>query len=179
MPNGIDVLKFHLKVDRDALKLRFCGSRDTKMILFLGRLVYQKGVNVLIGSMPHVLDECPDTKLVIVGEGPMRMQLERDTFLLGVAEHVVFTGYLDDHTARCLLRAADVLVMPSVYEPFGIVALEAMAARVPVVASDVGGISELIDYGAGLKVPPDNSHALADAIITVLAGDDVSDIFGQ
>ncbi len=172
VPNGVEVPKFSFEVDRCALKLQFCGSRDTKMILFLGRLVYQKGVNVLIGAMPRVLAECPDTKLVIVGEGPMRLQLEQDAFLLGVAEHVVFTGYLDDYTVRCLLKAADVLVMPSIYEPFGIVALEAMAARVPVVASDVGGISELINDGEGLKVPPDNSYALADAIVAVLTGED-------
>ncbi len=176
VPNGVEVSKFSLKIDRGALKSRFCGSRDTKMILFLGRLVYQKGVNVLIGAMPRILAECPDTKLVIVGEGPMRMQLEREAFLLGVAEHVVFTGYLDDYTVRCLLKAADVLVMPSMYEPFGIVVLEAMAARVPVVASDVGGISELINDGEGLKVPPDNSYALADAIVAVLTGEDVLDM---
>ena len=154
------------------MKERFCGSRSAKMILFLGRLVYQKGVNVLIGALSRVLDACPDAKLVIVGEGPMRRQLERDVSFMGIEKDVVFTGYLDDWTVRCLLKAADVLVVPSIYEPFGIVALEAMAAMAPVVASDVGGISEIIDNDEGVKVPPDNSEALANGIIKVLHTDE-------
>jgi len=172
VPNGVDIAKFNFMVDESAMKERFCGSRSAKMILFLGRLVYQKGVNVLIGALSRVLAACPDAKLVIVGEGPMRRQLERDVSFLGIKKDVVFTGYLDDWTVRCLLKAADVLVVPSIYEPFGIVALEAMAAMTPVVASDVGGISEIINNDEGVKVPPDNSEALANAIIKVLHTDD-------
>ncbi len=168
VPNGVDTTKFDFRVDEGDIKERFCGTRNAKMVLFLGRLVYQKGVNVLIGALPRILAECPDARLIIVGEGPMRRQLERDASFLGVAGDVVFTGYLDDHTVRCLLKAADVLVVPSLYEPFGIVALEAMAAKTPVVASDVGGISEIIGPDEGIKVPPDNSEALATAVIKVL-----------
>lgn len=172
VPNGVDVSKFDFSVDRVAIKEKFCGSRRSKMILFIGRLVYQKGVNVLIGAMPRIVAFCSrvdcDVKLVIIGEGPMRTQLERDAAYLGVSNHVVFTGYLDDYTARSLLKAADVVVIPSLYEPFGIVALEAMAAKTPVVASDVGGLSELISMDEGVKVPPDNSDSLAEAIIKIL-----------
>ncbi|RZN41352.1 MAG: glycosyltransferase family 1 protein [Methanophagales archaeon ANME-1-THS] len=176
VPNGVDVAKFDFFVDKAAIKERFCGSKDAKMILFIGRLVYQKGVNVLIGALPRILASRTglkaELKLVIVGEGSMRPQLERDAAYLGVSNHVVFTGYLDDYTVRSLLKAADVVVLPSLYEPFGIVALEAMAARTPVVVSDVGGLSELIAHGEGIKVPPDNSDSLADALITILSDED-------
>ena len=102
----------------------------------------------------------------------MREQLEKDAAYLGVTEHVVFTGYLDDYEVRNLLKAADVVVVPSLYEPFGIVALEAMAAKTPVVASDVDGLSELIRDGEGVKVPPNNSEILAASIIKILSDED-------
>lgn len=173
IPNGVDVSKFGFFVDREAIKEKFCGLKSTKMILFLGRLVYQKGVNVLIGAMPIILSSYSrverDVRLVIVGEGPMRKQLEKDADYLGVSKHVVFTGFLDDYTVRRLLKAADMTVVPSLYEPFGIVALEAMAAKTPVVASDVGGLSELISDGRGVKVSPNNSESLVEGIAKVLS----------
>lgn len=176
IPNGVDASKFDFPIDRAAIKEKICGSKSSKMILFLGRLVYQKGVNVLIGAMPGIVTSCSsvkcDVKLVIVGEGSMREQLKKDAAYLGVSSHVVFTGYLNDYTVRSLLKAADVVVVPSLYEPFGIVVLEAMAAKIPVVASDVGGLSELISAGEGVKVPPNNSESLAEGIIKILFVED-------
>lgn len=173
IPNGVDASKFDFEVDIDTIKGKFCGQRSSKMILFLGRLVYQKGVNVLIGALPIILSRYSkgekDVKLVIVGEGPMRKQLERDAAYLGVSKHVVFTGYLDDYVVRSLLKAADVVVVPSLYEPFGIVAIEAMAAKTPVVVSDIDGLSELICDGEGIKVPPNNSERLAEGVMSVLS----------
>jgi len=173
IPNGIDVSKFDFEVDGEATKEKFCGQSSVKMILFLGRLVYQKGVNVLIGALPIILSRYSkgkkDVKLVIVGEGPMRKQLEKDAASLGVSKNVVFTGYLDDYMVRSLLKAADVVVVPSLYEPFGIVAIEAMAAKTPVVVSDIDGLSELISDGEGIKVPPNNSERLAARIVKILS----------
>jgi len=89
IPNGIDTSKFDFEVDRDAVKEKYGVQRSSKLILFLGRLVYQKGVNVLIGALPIILSRYSkgekDVKLVIVGEGPMRKQLERDAVYLGVS----------------------------------------------------------------------------------------------
>ncbi len=176
IPNGVDVSKFDCFVDEDAIKEKFCGLKSSKMILFLGRLVYQKGVSVLIGALPIILSSYSrvkrDVRLVIVGEGPMRKQLEKDAAHLGVSKHVVFTGFLDDYMVRSLLKAADMVVVPSLYEPFGIVALEAMAAKTPVVVSDVGGLSELISDGEGVKVSPNNSESLAEAILKILSEED-------
>ncbi len=176
IPNGIDTSKFDSLVDRDAIKEKFCSQRSSKLILFLGRLVYQKGVNVLIGALPIILARYSkkEVKLVIVGEGPMRKQLEMDAAYLGVSKHIVFTGFLDDHEVRSLLKSADVVVVPSLYEPFGIVALEAMAAKTPVVVSDIDGLSELISKGEGIKVPPNSSERLAASIIKVLSDTEAS-----
>jgi glycosyltransferase involved in cell wall biosynthesis len=172
-PNGVDVSKFDFCADSAAFKERFCGSKDATMIVYIGRLVRQKGVSVLIGALRMLLNTSPElrerVKLVIVGEGPMREHLERDAAYLGVSNHVVFTGYLDDYTVKCLLKAADVVTVPSLYEPFGIVALEAMAAKKPVVVSDVGRLSELICAGEGIKVPSDNSERLANGILQILS----------
>jgi glycosyltransferase involved in cell wall biosynthesis len=176
IPNGIDVSKFDFSVDSESIREKFCGLKNIKVILFLGRLVYQKGVNVLIGAMPMILSRYStgkrDVKLVIVGEGPMRTQLEKDAAYLGVLKNVVFTGYLDDDTVRSLLKAADVVVVPSLYEPFGIVALEALAAKTPLVVSDVGGLAELINDDEGVKVPPDDSESLAKSIVKILSAVD-------
>jgi glycogen(starch) synthase len=172
-PNGVDVSKFDFCADSAAFKERFCGSKDATMIVYIGRLVRQKGVSVLIGALRMLLNTSPElrerVKLVIVGEGPMREHLERDAAYLGVSNHVVFTGYLDDYTVKCLLKAADVVTVPALYEPFGIVALEAMAAKKPVVVSDVGRLSELICAGEGIKVPSDNSERLANGILQILS----------
>lgn len=178
IPNGIDASKFDFVVDREAIKEKICGQGSSKLILFLGRLVYHKGVNVLIGALPIILSRYSnskgkkDMKLVIVGEGPMRKQLERDAAYLGVSKQVIFTGYLDDYEVRIVLKAADVVVVPSLYEPFGIVALEAMAAKTPVVVSDIGGLSELISDGEGIKIPPNNSESLAESIVKILSEED-------
>lgn len=169
IPNGMEVKKFDFAVN-DATRRIFSDS--SKLILFVGRLVHQKGVNVLIGAMPKVLKKVPDVTLLIVGDGPMRQQLEKDAAFLGVSENVKFAGYLDDLTVRALYKLADVVVVPSLYEPFGIVALEAMAAKTPVIVSAVGGLSEIVGGEEGVKVPPDNSEALADAIVSVLTDAD-------
>ena len=173
IPNGVDTSKFNFEINRGAIKEKYGVKRSSKLILFLGRLVYQKGVNVLIGALPIILSRYSkgkkDVKLVIVGEGPMRKQLEKDAASLGVSKNVVFTGYLDDYMVRSLLKAADVVVVPSLYEPFGIVAIEAMAAKTPVVVSDIDGLSELISDGEGIKVPPNNSERLAARIVKILS----------
>jgi len=132
-------------------------------------LVPEKGVNVLLGAIPAVLEKKPNTKFVIAGEGWHRKELERIAQELGLNNKVLFTGYLPEEDFLAYLNVADILVVPSTYEPFGIVALEGMATKTPVVVSDVGGLSEIIDHHwTGYKVPPDNSHAIAEALIKLL-----------
>lgn len=143
---------------------------DAPLLFFVGRLVREKGVEVLIKAMPRILARNPAVKAVISGKGPMLPHLKEQAQALGVAESVVFTGFITDRERNRLFASCDVAVFPSLYEPFGIVALEAMAAGVPVVVSDVGGMAEVIAHGKdGLKCPPGNHEALADAVLRLLS----------
>lgn len=165
VPNGVDLSKMV------PLHAEGFGKSDSssKKVFFVGRLVREKGVQVLIEAVPAVLTEFPNLKVVVAGKGPMLDQLRDLSRSLGVERAVDFVGFVDDNTRNRLLYESDVAVFPSLYEPFGIVALEAMACRVPVLVSETGGLAEIIEHGVdGLKVPPGNPWALASQIIDLL-----------
>jgi len=144
---------------------------EEKIILFVGRLVYEKGIHVLVNAIPKVLEKA-NAKLVIVGNGYMKDQLSSLVGRIGLNNKVMFTGFVDDDTLRKLQICADVSVVPSLFEPFGIVALEAMAARSPVVVSDTGGLSEIVEHEvSGVKAYVDNPDSLAWGIMKVLTDD--------
>ena len=106
---------------------------------------------------------------MIAGRGPAWDALHRQARKMGIEQHLYFTGYIDDATRNKLYQAAAAAVFPSLYEPFGIVALEAMAASVPVVVSATGGLADIVDHGVtGLKCYPDNALSLAEQLITIL-----------
>jgi 1,4-alpha-glucan branching enzyme len=131
-------------------------------VFFVGRCVREKGIQVLLEAMHDVLAECPDAKLTISGKGPMLDELRSASSSLRLGNKVLFTGYVDDYTRNALMKSAALAVFPSLYEPFGIVALEAMAAGVPVVVSDTGGLAEIVDHGVdGLKALPGDRNSLS------------------
>jgi glycosyltransferase involved in cell wall biosynthesis len=133
--------------------------------------VHEKGVHVLVNAVSRVLEKV-NAKFIIVGNGYMKEQLSNIVKNMGFAHKVMFTGFVDDETLRRLQKCADVSVVPSLFEPFGIVALEAMAAKSPVVVSDTGGLSEIVEHDVtGVKVYPDNPNSLAWGITKVLADD--------
>lgn len=140
-----------------------------RVILFVGRLVYEKGVQVLLEAMPLVLARVPEAKLVAAGTGPMRDELERKAAELGCGGRVSFLGFVDEGTKSRLYREAEICVFPSLYEPFGIVALEAMASRRPLVVSDVGGLADLVEHGRdGYKALVGHAESLAWHITELL-----------
>jgi glycosyltransferase involved in cell wall biosynthesis len=152
---------------------RFAGdvnggpAANENILGFVGRLVDQKGCDVLIEAMPKVLAHHPHTRLRVVGDGPDRARLEALSRRLDVARAVDFVGYRP--TSAALLADVDIVVVPSRYEPFGIVAVEAMASGRPVVASAVGGLAEIVDGGkTGLLVPPGDPDRLAGALTQLL-----------
>lgn len=169
VPNGVDegVYAKLANEDLSGFRLRFALPEE-KIVLFVGRLVYEKGVHVLVNAVSRVLAKV-NAKFVIVGNGYMKEQLSGLINGLGLGHKVLFTGFVDDNTLRRLQRCADVSVVPSLFEPFGIVALEAMAAGSPVVVSDTGGLSEIVEHDVdGVKVYPDNPESLAWGITKVL-----------
>jgi glycogen(starch) synthase len=166
VPNGIDPRPFRAPLDPAALRARFARP-DEKLVLYVGRLVHEKGVNLLVEATPYVLRRGP-AKIVMVGEGYLKESLIARARQLGVSDSVYVTGFLESDTLRGLFRVADVSVVPSLYEPFGIVALEAMAAGTPIVTLGTGGLSEILQNGeTGHFVQP-NPASLADGISTVL-----------
>lgn len=152
------------------LQRQHYAKDDEFIVFFVGRLVKEKGVEVLLEALPYVLESIPNTKAIISGKGPMLEELARQAKNRGIADKVMFTGFISDIQRNRLFASADVAVFPSFYEPFGIVALEAMAAGIPVIVSDVGGMGEVVEHGKdGLKIPAGNAKELAEAVKTLLS----------
>jgi glycosyltransferase involved in cell wall biosynthesis len=133
--------------------------------IFAGRLTRQKGLHVLLAAWPSVLRALPSARLLIAGDGPERARLER-----AAPAGVAFVGHLPQADLGPLLDSAWVLVVPSVgFEPFGMIAAEAMMRGVAVVASRVGGLAEVVDPGVtGSLVPPNDEGALGAALVAML-----------
>jgi len=172
IPNGVNTEDYAKRPLR-AFRRQF-ADHDEKLVLFVGRLVYEKGVSTLIDSVRGVLQRT-NAKFIIVGDGYLKDRLMDQAQHLGVSHKVYFTGFLDNETVRLLYSVADVFVVPSLYEPFGIVCLEAMAAGTPVVASGVGGLLEIIEHDkTGVVVYPNNPESLTWGILRVLLDDNYS-----
>lgn len=168
IPNGINLNNF-TGVERDYDFRRQYAMDNEKIILYIGRLVYEKGIQNLIGAMPKILNNYHDSKLVICGKGGMIDELRQEVYNLGIDNKVYFAGYCDSKKVQKMYKCADVAVFPSTYEPFGIVALEAMLAGVPTVVSDVGGLNEIVEHGVtGMKSYAGNSNSIADSVLTLL-----------
>jgi len=140
------------------------------IVFFVGRLVREKGVDTLLDAFPAVLERRPATRLVIAGTGPHEGHLRGRVSSMGLDGRVHFAGYLDDRTRNLLYHWASMAVVPSYYEPFGLTALEAMAAGAPLVVSDTGGLGETVVHNeTGVKVPPANPGELAGALLRLLS----------
>lgn len=168
IPNGINLSNF-TGIERDYDFRRQYAMDNEKIILYVGRLVYEKGIQNLIAAMPKVLSNYNDAKLIIAGRGGMIDELKAEAASLGLNNKIYFTGYLDSKQVQKMYKCADVAVFPSTYEPFGIVALEAMLAGVPTVVSDVGGLNEIVNHGVdGMKSYAGNPNSIADSITALL-----------
>ncbi len=171
--NGIDVSRYEqARVDAEAQRQTRSPERrnilasrsDQPVVLTVARLEQQKGLPYLIDAVPLV----PGVSFAIAGDGPDREALEKQAVANGVGDRVIFLGRRDDVPA--LLAAADLFVLPSLYEGLPLSIMEAMAAGTPVIASDIGGNNELVVSGTnGLLVPPRNPAALADAVTMLVA----------
>lgn len=143
---------------------------DRPALLYVGRLEYEKGVQDALAGLPAVLDRFPGARLTIAGEGTQREWLGQIAAEHGVAESVEFLGHLDHQELLTALHGADAVILPSRYEPFGIVALEAAAAGAPVVASSAGGLGEaVIDGETGFSFDPGDPAGLAAAVCRSLS----------
>ncbi len=168
IPNGVNLNLFN-DVQKDYDFRRKFAMDNEKIILFIGRLVYEKGIQTLISAMPKILANYHDSKLIIAGKGGMLDELKAQVNSLGLGNKVYFTGHLASKDVQKMYKCADISVFPSTYEPFGIVALEAMLSGTPVVVSDIGGLNEIVDHGInGMKSYAGNPNSLADSILSLL-----------
>ena len=162
--NGVDALGWHARPRAvAAARSRYAGP-DGPLVTYAGRLVFEKGVQHLLAAVPALRDQHPGLRVVIAGDGPYRSDLEALA-----SPGVTFAGFLTGHRLTALMAASDCYVVPSIYEPFGMVALEAAAAGTPVAVADTGGLAEIVENGVtGVKFVPGDPAALAATVGSVL-----------
>jgi glycosyltransferase involved in cell wall biosynthesis len=176
--NGVDLQRYNHQQPCCTLHDEYGIPEDAPIVGVVARLEAEKGHRTLVDAWPEVLAAVPNAWLLIVGEGSERDSLEAEAASLGVSERVVFTGRREDVPA--VTAALDVSVLPSYREAQGLSVLEAMALSRPVVASNVGGIPEMIEDGVtGLLVPPNDCDALAAALIKLLTNHPYADMIAR
>jgi len=170
IPNGIDPgdLRPHDEAGLRRLRREFAAP-DEKLVLLIGRLVYEKGFQLALEAMPSLIAAIPGTRFLVAGSGTHEPELRRQATELGLDEHGTFLGWIGDDVLHSLYRIADVCVVPSIYEPFGLVALEAMASDCPCIVADTGGLREVVPHNeAGLRFRASDHEALGEMVERVL-----------
>ena len=170
--NGIDLTAMEPPADRGGARSGL-AEPDELLVLLVGRLVYEKGFHLALDAIAPLVHErgpAGAVRFAVVGTGTAEHELRRQARRLGLDRAGTFLGWVGDERLRELYAAADVCVVPSIYEPFGIVALEAMAAGCPCVVADTGGLREIVGSAerVGLRVPPDDAPALRRALARLL-----------
>ena len=175
--NGIDISWWQSQTlrftdeDRKTIKKNiFLADTDTLIIISIAELHERKGLKYLIEAIPDIIKKYPETKLVIIGEGKDRKNLEHLIGRLGIENHVLLAGKQKEIPK--VLKSSDIFVLPSLREAFGLVILEAMITGLPVIASKVGGIPEIINNKNGLLVESENPEKLANTLLDLIAHPD-------
>jgi glycosyltransferase involved in cell wall biosynthesis len=164
VPNGIDLSQF-LNISRNIVRERLLIKDDEKIILFVGTLHPVKGLRYLVCAMETIHENYPDVRLFLVGDGPERNELEHLVNSLNLMSCIKFVGRINNYNIPEYMVASDIFVLPSLSEGLPVVILEAMAGGLPIIASKVGGIPEIvIDGENGLLCEPKKSEQLAEYI---------------
>jgi glycogen synthase len=175
IPNGIDPEDLVAVDDLNALRARFAAP-DERLVLLIGRLVYEKGFQVALDALPGVIERVGDVRFLVAGSGTHEAELKKQAKQLGLMEHGTFLGWIGDDVLHSLYRIADLCVVPSLYEPFGIVALEAMASGCPCIVADTGGLREVVpNFEVGLRFRGGSARHLAFMMEKVLTDDELRD----
>jgi len=168
VPNGIDLDRWSVSSEA-VLGARRTYAAGGPLIVYTGRLEYEKGVHTLLRAMPRLRRRFPGIRLVVAGQGTHADELRALSTQLRLGSSVRYVGWLAEEELIALAAAADCAIVPSLYEPFGMVALEAAACGTPLAVGDTGGLREFVEHGiTGLLFPPDDIPALADAVTSLL-----------
>ena len=178
--NGIEIDHYSPNEQKKyRINIRKNFNLDDNVILIgaVGRLVWQKGFEYLIESVPSIIQSIPNSKILIVGNGPLKVKLNDLSERLKVKENIIFTGFRND--IKEILDAIDILVIPSLLEGSPMIILEGMAMAKPIIATKIDGITEQIENNeTGRLVPPRNSAALAEAIIEIIDNKELAEKIG-
>jgi len=168
VPNGIDLDRWAVS-RREVAAARTTYAGGGPLVVFSSRLEWEKGLHTLLDAMPRLRRRHPGLRLVVAGQGTMGESLRARAAERRLGRAVTFTGFLGSADLAALVAAADCAVVPSLYEPFGMVATEAAALGTPVVVADTGGLREQVEDGVtGVRFPPGDVARLADAVSSVL-----------
>lgn len=186
IPYGADAKAFHVEqVQADRVRAQLNLGREDVMILAVGRMVYKKGFSFLVDAMPKILQRTPHARLVLVGYGDLRDELEQRARALGLNGHVTFAGQVKRQDIPAYFAASDIVSVPSVRDEAGNVdglpnvVLEGMAAGKPIVASNIAGFPDVIGHGeSGLLVPEKDSDAIANAVVQLASDADLRERLG-
>jgi glycogen synthase len=173
IPNGIDPADLEpVEDDLVALRTRYAAPED-RLVLLVGRLVYEKGFHLALDALAPIVREQGNVRFAVAGTGTAEAELKRQARRLGLSRYGSFLGWVGDDMLHSLYRVADLCIVPSIYEPFGLVALEAMASGCLCVVADTGGLREVVpgDGTVGLRFPSRDSNALQAILEQVLIDD--------
>ena len=169
IPNGIDPSELVPVDDLDALRARF-AKPDERLVLLVGRLVYEKGFQLALEALPGLIERLGNVRFIVAGSGTAEQELREQATELGLDEYGSFLGWIGDDVLHSLYRIADLTVVPSIYEPFGLVALEAMASGCPCLVADTGGLREVVpNEDVGLRFrsrDPNSLGQMAERLLT-------------
>jgi len=175
IPNGIDPRDLEPTVgDLPALRATFASQSD-RLVLLVGRLVHEKGFHLALDALAPAVRRLGNVRFVVAGTGMAEAELKRQARRLGLSDHGTFLGWVGDDMLHSLYRVANLCIVPSIYEPFGLVALEAMACGCLCIVADTGGLREVVPVTAtnvGLRFPSRDAAALGAILLQVLADDD-------
>jgi glycogen synthase len=176
IPNGVDPNDLRPVGDLRALRREFAAPRE-KLVLFVGRLVYEKGFQLALDALPGVISRLENVRFLVAGSGTYEEELRAQAQRLGLSEHGIFLGWIGDDALHSLYRIADLCVVPSIYEPFGLVALEAMASGCPCIVADTGGLREVVPSGerVGLRFNGGDAEHLGVMIERLLIDGELRD----
>jgi glycogen(starch) synthase len=172
--NGVDPRDLEpICEDLAGLRSRFAAP-DERLVLMVGRLVYEKGFHLALDALAPVIRRLRDVRFVVAGSGTAEQELKRQARRLGLSEHGTFLGWTGDDMLHSLYRVADLCIVPSIYEPFGLVALEAMASGCLCVVAETGGLREVVpaDGTAGIRFRSRDADALGRVLEQVLGDDE-------
>jgi glycogen(starch) synthase len=173
IPNGIDPRDLEPVADLVALRARFAAP-DEHLVLMVGRLVYEKGFHLALDALAPVIRRLRNVRFVVAGTGTAEAELKRQARRLRLSRHGTFLGWVGDDMLHSLYRVSEIAIVPSIYEPFGLVALEAMASGCLCVVADTGGLREVVpdDGSVGLRFPSRDADALEKVLEQALTDEE-------